>query len=69
VAGAANERLPPSGFANKLDAEVVGRARGPDSSKVAAEIMHTERWMTFIGVEESERFGKSLLIRDPKLHK
>jgi len=68
VAGAADQRLLSSGIADELDPEIIRGAGGPDSSKVAAEIVHTKRWMAFIGVEKPERVREALLICDTKLH-
>lgn len=55
---AADQSLSATGIAHELDPEVVRRGSGPDASEVAAKIVHAKRWMTFIGVEEPERFRR-----------
>ena len=69
VPGAVNQRLHSSGLANELDPEVIRDAGRPNSSEVAAKIVHSERRILLIRVEQAESRRETLLLYDAELHK
>ena len=67
VARTADQQLRPLRYPDKLDAQIVRRACGPDSLQMSAELVQAQRWMPFVGIEEAQRLRKTALVGSTEL--